>query len=342
MAYRGRGPRFVPPPEETHRINRKIRTPQVRLIGTQGEQIGIVPIDEALRLAEQAQLDLVEIAPKAQPPVCRILDYGKHKYDEAKKQRQARKNAHNVEIKGIRLRSGTESHDIGFKLKDAIRFLEEGHKVQVTLIFRGRETAHPEIARAGDDGIDLGLVGGADLQMQRDAKLFEEPAQRHVAASGEGAADPTPHEAPVDPVKARELFEELEALGVVHDVFGQVHRLESRRLGPERPRERREDLDHRVHLQADSVTGRRGRHRHRASADVAEQLRHPLPLAMEAAVEEARRRGATKLSLRVLGHNQGARRVYERCGFHVEGVLTGEFVLDGVAVDDVLMARTLD
>jgi translation initiation factor IF-3 len=112
---------------------------------------------DALALARERGVDLVEVAPTAQPPVCRILDYGKHKYDEAKKQRQARKNAHTVEIKGIRLRSGTESHDIGFKLKDAVRFLEEGHKVQVTLLFRGRETAHPEVGRAQMDRIVEGV-----------------------------------------------------------------------------------------------------------------------------------------------------------------------------------------
>jgi len=120
-------------------------------VDAEGNQLGVMQTRDALALARESGMDLVEVAPTAQPPVCRILDYGKHKYDESKKQRQARKNAHTVEIKGIRLRSGTETHDIDFKLKDAIRFLEEGHKVQVTLIFRGRETAHPEIARAQMD-----------------------------------------------------------------------------------------------------------------------------------------------------------------------------------------------
>ncbi len=91
MAYRGRGPRFVPPPEEQHRINRKIRAPQVRLIGADGGQVGIVPIAEAIELAEEAQLDLVEIAATASPPVCRILDYGKFKYQQHKKETEAKK-----------------------------------------------------------------------------------------------------------------------------------------------------------------------------------------------------------------------------------------------------------
>jgi translation initiation factor IF-3 len=144
-------------------LNHRIRVPEVRVVDADGNQLGVMATRDALARAREQGLDLVEVAPTAQPPVCRILDYGKHKYDEAKKQRQARKNAHNVEIKGIRLRSGTDTHDIAFKLKDAIRFLEEGHKVQVTLLFRGRETAHPEVARAQMDRLvegvrDVGVV----------------------------------------------------------------------------------------------------------------------------------------------------------------------------------------
>jgi len=103
---------------------------------------------EALTNALERGLDLVEVAPTAQPPVCRILDYGKYKYEESKKQKEARKNAHQVEIKGIRLRSGTDEHDFTYKTEDAKRFLQKKNKVQVTLIFRGREVTHPEIGRA--------------------------------------------------------------------------------------------------------------------------------------------------------------------------------------------------
>jgi translation initiation factor IF-3 len=102
----------------------------------------------ALMMAHEQGLDLVEIAPTAQPPVCRILDYGKYKYDQSKKQKEAKKKAHTVDVKGIRMRYGTEAHDLDYRIKDARRFLEEGNKVQVTLIFRGRETSHPEIGRA--------------------------------------------------------------------------------------------------------------------------------------------------------------------------------------------------
>ncbi len=101
----------------------------------------------ALELAMDQGLDLVEIAPTAQPPVCRILDYGKFKYDQSKKSKEAKKKSHTTDVKGIRMRYGTESHDLEYRVKDTRRFLEEGNKVQVTLIFRGREVTHPEIGK---------------------------------------------------------------------------------------------------------------------------------------------------------------------------------------------------
>jgi translation initiation factor IF-3 len=147
LAYRGRGPRFVPPPEETHRINRKIRTPQVRLIGVEGEQIGIVPIDEALRLAEVAQLDLVEIAPKAVPPVCRILDYGKFKYQQHKKENEAKKKSTVTTVKELRLGYRTDTGDIERQIDKARQFLEAGDRVKFLLRFRGREMAYQNLGR---------------------------------------------------------------------------------------------------------------------------------------------------------------------------------------------------
>lgn len=147
MAYRGRGPRFVPPPEESHRINRKIRAPQVRLIGADGGQVGIVSIDEALRLAEQAQLDLVEIAPTAQPPVCRILDYGKFKYQEHKKESEAKKKATTTQVKELRLGYRTDHGDIDRQISKARQFLEAGDRVKFLLRFRGREMAYQNLGR---------------------------------------------------------------------------------------------------------------------------------------------------------------------------------------------------
>jgi len=129
-------------------VNHRIRVPEVRVIDENGEQLGIMNTRDALNIAQERTLDLVEVAPTAHPPVCRILDYGKYKYDEAKKARDARKHAHQVEIKGIRLRPTIDSHDFQYRTEDARRFLEKRNKVQVTLIFKGRELAHPEIGRA--------------------------------------------------------------------------------------------------------------------------------------------------------------------------------------------------
>jgi translation initiation factor IF-3 len=129
-------------------MNHRIRVPEVRVLDPEGNQLGVMETRQALRLAQEQGMDLVEISPTAQPPVCRILDYGKFKYDQAKKQKDAKKKAHTVDIKGIRMRYGTEAHDLDYRVKDARRFLEEGDKVQVTLIFRGREMSHPEIAKA--------------------------------------------------------------------------------------------------------------------------------------------------------------------------------------------------
>lgn len=112
------------------------------------EQLGVLPTHEALRLAEERGLDLVEISPRAFPPVCRIMDYGKYKYEEAKKKQQARKRASTVETKEIKFRPKTEEHDMAFKVKHVRRFLEEGNKVRLAVVFRGREITHPQTGMA--------------------------------------------------------------------------------------------------------------------------------------------------------------------------------------------------
>src|SRR6195256_927387 len=130
-------------PEGGLRINHRIRVPEIRVI-LEEEQLGIMPTHEALRLAEEKGLDLVEISPRAFPPVCRIMDYGKYKYEEAKKKQQARKRASTVETKEIKFRPKTEGHDMDFKLKHVRRFLEGGNKVRLAVVFRGREITHPQ------------------------------------------------------------------------------------------------------------------------------------------------------------------------------------------------------
>ncbi|HVM71634.1 MAG TPA: translation initiation factor IF-3 [Anaerolineales bacterium] len=128
------------------RVNESIRVPEVRLIGATGENVGVVPIREALRMAQQAELDLVEVAPNSTPPVCRIMDFGKFLYEKEKKEREARRAQTKIEVKEIRLRPKTTGHHRDFKVDDARRWLEHNMKVRVTVRFRGREITYPEIA----------------------------------------------------------------------------------------------------------------------------------------------------------------------------------------------------
>ncbi len=147
MVFRGRGPRFVPPPPDQHRINRYIRAPRVRLIGPDGTQIGIVPIEEALRRAEEAQLDLVEVAPNADPPVCRIMDYGKFKYQQHKKEAEARRKQATTTVKELRLGYRTDVGDLERQIQKGREFLQGGDRVKYVLRFRGREMAYQELGR---------------------------------------------------------------------------------------------------------------------------------------------------------------------------------------------------
>ena len=128
-----------------NRVNREINIPEVRLIGADGNQVGVVRVREALEMAEEAGMDLVEIVPTAEPPVCRLMDYGKFRFDQKKKQNEAKKKQKQVQIKEIKFRPGTDDGDYQVKLRNLIRFLEEGDKVKVTMRFRGREHAHREL-----------------------------------------------------------------------------------------------------------------------------------------------------------------------------------------------------
>jgi translation initiation factor IF-3 len=130
--------------DKAQRINEQITAPQVRLIGADGEQLGVVAVAEALRMAEEAELDLVEIAPLAEPPVCRVMDFGKFKYAESKRQHEAKLKQKQVQIKEIKFRPGTDEGDYNIKLRNLIKFLDEGDKTKITLRFRGREMAHQE------------------------------------------------------------------------------------------------------------------------------------------------------------------------------------------------------
>jgi translation initiation factor IF-3 len=139
------------------RVNRQIRISPVRVIGSDGSQLGILEVDVALRMAEEQGLDLVEVAATARPPVVRIMDYGKYKFEMAKQARQAKKKQHVIELKEVKYRPGIDDHDFETKTRHARRFLEEKNKVKVTMMFRGRQVAHPELGQAVLDRVAQAL-----------------------------------------------------------------------------------------------------------------------------------------------------------------------------------------
>ena len=149
------------------RINERIRTPQVRVIDENNAQLGVMPMYQALNLARERGLDLVEVAPTAVPPVCRILDYGKFKYEQSKKEREARKNQKTVLLREIRMRPKIDDHDIDFKTRTVEKLLKDGDKVKVTVMFRGREVTHPQIGRGLLDRV---------FEKVKDISQIEKPA----------------------------------------------------------------------------------------------------------------------------------------------------------------------
>lgn len=130
------------------RINEQICVPQVRLIGSDGEQLDVMPIKEAQQIAHEKGLDLVEIAPQGKPPVCKIMDYGKYRFEQAKREKETRKNQRVITLKEVKLRPNIEAHDFETKAKNAERFLKDGDKVKVTIMFRGREITHPDLGKS--------------------------------------------------------------------------------------------------------------------------------------------------------------------------------------------------
>ena len=143
MSIRRRAIITRPPPQRV-RINKNIRAPEVRLVAADGKQVGVMSIKDALAHAAEANLDLVEVAPQASPPVCRIMDYGRYKYQQSKKQQEARRRQTIIQVKEVKVRPKIEEHDMAFKLRNIRRFLADRDKVKVTMIFRGREMAHQD------------------------------------------------------------------------------------------------------------------------------------------------------------------------------------------------------
>ena len=172
------------------RINDRIRVPEVRLVGPNGETVGIVRIEDALRLAQESDLDLVEVAPMARPPVCKLMDYGKFKYENAQKAREARRNQTNVVIKEMKLRPKIDQHDYETKKGHVVRFLKQGDKVKITIMFRGREQHRPELGfrlleRLAEDVVELGFVESAPKQDGRNMIMVLGPTKKKAEAKAE-------------------------------------------------------------------------------------------------------------------------------------------------------------
>ncbi|MEO5982030.1 MAG: translation initiation factor IF-3 [Pedococcus sp.] len=199
------------------RINDRIRVPEVRLVGPNGEQVGIVRVEDALRLAAEADLDLVEVAPMAKPPVAKLMDFGKFKYEAALKAREARKNQVNTVIKEIKLRPKIDPHDYGTKKGHVERFLKGGDKVKVTIMFRGREQSRPELGfrllqRLAEDVIELGTVESAPKQDGRNMIMVLGPTKKKSEAMAEqrrARSATSAHEADAD--QAQDVSEEIAA-----------------------------------------------------------------------------------------------------------------------------------
>jgi translation initiation factor IF-3 len=203
-----------PPERDTTRINERIRVPKVRLIGADGEQLGIVEIAEAMKRAQDADLDLVEVAPGSKPPVTRLLDYSKYKYEQEQKQKAARKHQTQVNVREIKLRPKIAVHDYETKKGHVERFLRQRNKVKITIMFRGREQAHPErgrnlLQRLFEDLDGLAVIESAPLQEGRNMSMMLAPSKEvealahkdDASADGEDApaaeADAPAKEAPV-------------------------------------------------------------------------------------------------------------------------------------------------
>jgi translation initiation factor IF-3 len=191
-------------------VGRRIRVPEVRVIGADGAQIGVIPTHEALKLAEEAGLELVEVNPRAAPPVCKIMDFGKFKYETSKKEKASRKHQTTVVLKEIKLRPKTDEHDFDFKVKHIRRFLAEGNKCKLVIVFRGREIVHPETGQAMLDSVvktvtDIAMVEQRPMMEGRRMVMIIGPRggvirpASPVTGSGPGPGPSRPPTAPGAP-----------------------------------------------------------------------------------------------------------------------------------------------
>jgi translation initiation factor IF-3 len=190
-----------PPERDTTRINERIRVPEVRLIDDEGNQIGVLKTPDALAFAQERELDLVEVAPEARPPVCRVLDYSKYKYEQAQKLKQARKHQQQITVREIKFRPKIAEHDYDTKKHHVERFLRHKDKVKVTIMFRGREVTHPErgtaiLDRLAEELAELGVVEQRPMQEGRNMTMMMAPSKAVLAGKADG--DDTPAEQGAD------------------------------------------------------------------------------------------------------------------------------------------------
>jgi translation initiation factor IF-3 len=182
-----------PPERDTTRINERIRVPEVRVIDEEGQQVGVMKTPDALALAQEKDLDLVEVAPEARPPVCRILDYSKYKYEQAQKIKQARKHQQQITVREIKFRPKIAEHDYDTKKNHVERFLKHKDKVKVTIMFRGREVTHPErgtmiLDRLAEELAEIGVVEQRPMQEGRNMTMMMAPSKAVLAGhTGDGA-----------------------------------------------------------------------------------------------------------------------------------------------------------
>ncbi|MCZ2111825.1 MAG: translation initiation factor IF-3 [Dehalococcoidia bacterium] len=191
MRKRPKAPPKPAPPEP--RINERIRVPEVRLIDEEGRQVGVVRTAEAIAMARTANVDLVEVASNASPPVARLMDFGRYKYEQSKKEREAKKHQQNVQLREVRMKPKIDEHDIDFKTRTAAKLLKQGDKVKITVMFRGREITHPQIGRALLDRFVVALDEIASVEKDpmlegRHMTIIMAPDKKKMAAKARAVA----------------------------------------------------------------------------------------------------------------------------------------------------------
>jgi translation initiation factor IF-3 len=205
-----------PPERDTTRINERIRVPEVRLIDDEGQQVGILKTPDALKYAQERDLDLVEVAPEARPPVCRVLDYSKYKYELAQKQKAARKHQQQITIREIKFRPKIAQHDYDTKKGHVTRFLKHKDKVKITIMFRGREVTHPErgvmlLERLAEELAELAVVEQRPIQDGRNMTMMLGPSKTVLAEGAERKPDEAPDADVVAPAAAADASAEAVA-----------------------------------------------------------------------------------------------------------------------------------